>query len=44
MRLGIPIVDHLTGYVAMTGILMALYARERTGAGSASRPRCSTPA
>jgi crotonobetainyl-CoA:carnitine CoA-transferase CaiB-like acyl-CoA transferase len=33
MRLGVPIVDHLTGYVAMTGILMALYARERTGVG-----------
>jgi crotonobetainyl-CoA:carnitine CoA-transferase CaiB-like acyl-CoA transferase len=33
MRLGIPIVDHLTGYVAMSGILMALYARERTGVG-----------
>jgi len=33
MRLGIPIVDHLTGYVAMSGILMALYARERAGVG-----------
>jgi len=33
MRLGVPIVDHLTGYVACTGILMALYARERTGQG-----------
>ena len=33
MRVGIPIVDHLTGYVAMSGILMALYARERTGTG-----------
>jgi len=33
MRLGVPIVDHLTGYVAMSGILMALYARERTGVG-----------
>ena len=33
MRVGIPIVDHLTGYVAMSGILMALYARERTGMG-----------
>ncbi len=33
MRLGIPIVDHLTGYVAMSGILMALYARERTQVG-----------
>ena len=33
MRLGIPVVDHLTGYVAMSGILMALYARERTGTG-----------
>lgn len=33
MRVGIPIVDHLTGYVALSGILMALYARERTGTG-----------
>ncbi len=33
MRLGVPIVDHLAGYVAMTGIVMALYARERTGTG-----------
>ena len=32
-RVGIPIVDHLTGYVATTGILMALHARERTGRG-----------
>ena len=30
---GVPIVDHLTGYVALTGILLALYARERTGRG-----------
>jgi crotonobetainyl-CoA:carnitine CoA-transferase CaiB-like acyl-CoA transferase len=33
MRLGVPIVDHLTGYIAMTGVLMALYAREHTGVG-----------
>jgi crotonobetainyl-CoA:carnitine CoA-transferase CaiB-like acyl-CoA transferase len=33
MRLGIPMVDHLTGYVAMSGILMALVARQRTGKG-----------
>ena len=33
MRLGIPIVDHLTGYVAVTGILMALHERARTGRG-----------
>lgn len=32
-RVGIPIVDHLTGYVALSGILMALNARTRTGAG-----------
>lgn len=32
-RLGIPIVDHLTGYVALSGILMALHARSRTGVG-----------
>lgn len=33
MRVGVPVVDHLTGYVAATGILMALLARERTGRG-----------
>ena len=33
MRMGVPVVDHLTGYMALTGILMALYARERTGKG-----------
>jgi len=33
MRVGIPIVDHVTGYVAMSGILMALIARERIGTG-----------
>lgn len=32
-RIGIPIVDHLTGYVAQSGILMALYHRARTGQG-----------
>jgi crotonobetainyl-CoA:carnitine CoA-transferase CaiB-like acyl-CoA transferase len=32
-RVGIPLVDHLTGYVALTGILMALRARELTGRG-----------
>jgi crotonobetainyl-CoA:carnitine CoA-transferase CaiB-like acyl-CoA transferase len=32
-RMGIPIVDHLTGYVALTGILMALNARHRTTLG-----------
>ncbi len=30
-RIGIPVVDHLTGYTALSGILMALFARERTG-------------
>src|SRR5690606_31110248 len=30
-RIGIPIVDHLTGYAAMSGIIMALLHRERTG-------------
>ena len=33
MRMGIPVVDHLTGYTALTGILMALYVRARTGKG-----------
>lgn len=32
-RVGIPVVDHLTGYVALSGLLMALHARERTGQG-----------
>lgn len=32
-RMGIPIVDHLTGYTAITGILMALLVRARTGEG-----------
>jgi len=32
-RMGIPIVDHLTGYVALTGILMAVCSREKSGAG-----------
>ena len=32
-RVGIPLVDHLTGYVATTGILMALRVREQTGRG-----------
>lgn len=32
-RIGVPVVDHLTGYVALTGILMALQARSRTGRG-----------
>ncbi len=32
-RIGVPIVDHLTGYTALTGLLMALYERERSGLG-----------
>ncbi|HSW16854.1 MAG TPA: CaiB/BaiF CoA-transferase family protein, partial [Ramlibacter sp.] len=32
-RIGIPVVDHLTGYVALSGILMALRVRDRSGAG-----------
>ncbi|MGE0349299.1 MAG: CaiB/BaiF CoA transferase family protein [Hydrogenophaga sp.] len=32
-RIGIPVVDHLTGYVALSGILMAVHARTRTGQG-----------
>jgi crotonobetainyl-CoA:carnitine CoA-transferase CaiB-like acyl-CoA transferase len=32
-RVGVPIVDHVTGYTALTGILLALYDRERTGLG-----------
>jgi len=33
VRIGIPIVDYVTGYNALTGILLALGARERTGRG-----------
>lgn len=32
-RVGIPVVDHLTGYVALGGVLMALHSRQRTGRG-----------
>ncbi|MGH8815405.1 MAG: CaiB/BaiF CoA transferase family protein [Achromobacter pestifer] len=32
-RIGIPIVDHLTGYTAQSGILLALYHRARSGRG-----------
>jgi crotonobetainyl-CoA:carnitine CoA-transferase CaiB-like acyl-CoA transferase len=32
-RVGIPIVDYLTGYNALTGVLLALAARQRTGTG-----------
>ncbi|WMD20002.1 CoA transferase [Achromobacter seleniivolatilans] len=32
-RIGVPIVDHLTGYTAQAGILLALYSRARTGQG-----------
>jgi crotonobetainyl-CoA:carnitine CoA-transferase CaiB-like acyl-CoA transferase len=32
-RVGVPIVDYLTGYNALTGVLLALAARERTGFG-----------
>lgn len=34
-RIGVPIVDHLTGYTALTGILLALNERHRTGRGQA---------
>ncbi len=32
-RMGIPVVDHLTGYTALAGILMALLDRQRSGRG-----------
>jgi crotonobetainyl-CoA:carnitine CoA-transferase CaiB-like acyl-CoA transferase len=32
-RIGIPVVDHLTGYVALSAILMALRVRDRSGTG-----------
>src|ERR1700751_312705 len=33
MGVGAPIVDHLTGYTALVGILLALYARHTSGRG-----------
>ena len=33
LRLGVPVVDYLTGYNALSGVLLALAARERSGAG-----------
>ncbi len=33
LRLGVPVVDYLTGYNAMVGVLLALAARERSGRG-----------
>jgi len=32
-RIGVPIVDHLTAYTALTGILLALHSRNTSGAG-----------
>lgn len=32
-RIGVPVVDHLAGYTALSGLLMALLARERSGRG-----------
>lgn len=32
-RIGVPIVDHLTAYTALTGILLALYKRQSSGQG-----------
>lgn len=32
-RVGVPIVDQMTGYTAFSGILMSLFARQRTGQG-----------
>lgn len=31
MRIGVPLVDHLTAYTAFSGILMALFQRQQTG-------------
>jgi len=33
LRLGVPVVDYLTGYNALSGVLLALAARERSGFG-----------
>jgi crotonobetainyl-CoA:carnitine CoA-transferase CaiB-like acyl-CoA transferase len=32
-RIGVPVVDHVTGYTALSGILLALFHRERSGQG-----------
>ena len=32
-RIGVPVIDHLTGYVALSAILMALCSRHQTGRG-----------
>jgi crotonobetainyl-CoA:carnitine CoA-transferase CaiB-like acyl-CoA transferase len=32
-RIGVPIVDHLTGYTALTGILLAPHERNQSGKG-----------
>jgi crotonobetainyl-CoA:carnitine CoA-transferase CaiB-like acyl-CoA transferase len=32
-RMGVPIVDHVTGYSALTGILLALHERQNSGLG-----------
>jgi crotonobetainyl-CoA:carnitine CoA-transferase CaiB-like acyl-CoA transferase len=32
-RVGVPVVDHLTGYTALVGILLALHARHTSGRG-----------
>ena len=41
-RIGVPIVDHLTGYTALTGILLACSTASARGSANASKPRCST--
>lgn len=33
LRVGVPVVDYLTGYNALTGVLLALAVRQRTGCG-----------
>jgi crotonobetainyl-CoA:carnitine CoA-transferase CaiB-like acyl-CoA transferase len=33
LRIGVPVVDYLTGYNAFSGVLLALAARERSGVG-----------
>lgn len=43
-RIGLPIVDMVTGLNALAGILLALAERERAGAASRSTWRCTTAA
>lgn len=44
LRVGLPVVDMVTGLNAVIGVLLALQERQRSGRGSSSRRRCTTAA